>query len=432
LYNCLNSLDELSYLVWALLNKPMMAKAQSLKVIGFFVFAMLASQLAIAADLSLNIKGHSPAPNKWTDLSKASPDQKSIANALKNFTLDTAIYKEFREDPKLKTKMGGVDTGGGQGVYDMRTGQVRFVDILSKEELQQMQLTRNPVEQVFARFPKCTKIETQRLPYKYDHELHNAPTKIFNALDSSLGVFKRMTQDPLKLTGPVTALKLRQLKDATSIAPEYQIQLAIYRDGFSYFQQQALALMPFEDFKWLAVKEKLRILAASHRVNVSNREVEEVLRLIYHKNSAAISETTYYLKMIRPMFKKDFPDALLGKKELIERRLKKADLSLEEREIWESDLADIKLKESVDFWDNHYKIPERLKLELGPYGLPIEHEFSPAPVWWRRVQAWALNFPRDEIIEDDWTGKGYYEAPMFSGFDVETGETVSNFGKCSK
>jgi hypothetical protein len=408
-----------------------MTKAQSLKVIGFFVFAILAFQQAIAADLSLNTKGRIPAPNKWPDMSKSTPDQKAIVNALKNFTLDPALYKKFKNDPNLKAKMGGVDTGGGQGVYDMRTGRVRFVDILSKEELQQMQLAKNPAEQVFARFPKCTKIISQSLPYKYWYDFQNAANLIFNALDPSLGIFKYMTQTGNgELAENMTALKLRQLKDATTVAPDYQIQLATYRDGVSYIQQQALALMPYDDFKWLVVKEDLRVIAALHRVKVSNREVEEVLRLIYSGNSAAIAETTYYLKMIRPMFKIDAYEALLGKKELIEKRLEKADLSLEEREIWESDLADIKLKESVDFTEYHYKLPERLKLELDNRGYIVE-DFEVNRNTSVGIPGWALSFAIGENVENLEAMK-YYEAPTFKGFDVETGHFVSNFGKCSK
>jgi len=416
---------------------PVMANKLSFNIIGSLLMALLVSPLASAKDLSLNIKPSYPKMKLGTQQSIVPSDDKSIVNVLKNFTLDPATYREFRKDPKLKTKLGGVDTGGGQGVYDMRAGQVRFVDILSKEELQQMQLARNPAEQVFARFPKCTKIESRRLPYEYDHEFQNAPNRIFNELDSSLGLFKYMAQHGRSdLKGPVTALKLRQLKDATSVAPEYQIQIAIYRDGISYFQQQALALMPFEDFKWLAVKESLRMLAAEHRVNVSNREVEEVLRLIYHKNSAAIVETTYFLKMIRPMFKIDYLETLQSKKEFIEKRLEKADLSLEERELWESDLADINVKESTERkitkgnWE--YLLPERLKLEINPNtGRPPDYpDFFYRPEW--SVPDWALNFAKGENFETPKHYAEYYEAPMFKGFDVETGETVSNLGKCSK
>jgi hypothetical protein len=40
-----------------------------------------------------------------------------------------------------------------------------------------------------------------------------------------------------------TAFQLPQLQDATQVAPEYQIQIAIFQFGVTYFQQQAMLLI---------------------------------------------------------------------------------------------------------------------------------------------------------------------------------------------
>lgn len=428
-----------------------MAKAFRFKFIGSLLMALLISPLASAAGLTLNSKSFAPIINENTkslpDLSKpAGYNFKNKVTQPEAWRARTRLILE-----KLKMTTGGSDSGGGQGVYDMRTGQVRFVDILSKEELQQMQLARNPEKQVFARFPKCTKSVVQYFPIRYNAEMQRIPEVILENVGLYLEHFN--FEIDYATTGGlremITSFKLRQLKDATIIAPEYQLQLGIYNDGVSFFQQQALILMPFEDFKWLLVKEALRYLAYINHFPVDNREVEEALRLIYNKNGPALAETTYYLKLMRPHFDRDESGHLLPKKEFIEKRLRKADLSPEERELWENDLADIKLKESKDFDD--FLVPERLRIKSR---LSAEHMLSDDRIEDAEIHgiipAWALKFGQDQDMyyaSRISGGKGYKsgtrryrlrdhknlpEAPMFRAYDIETGETILKTGDCSK
>jgi hypothetical protein len=292
-----------------------MTNTSCLKIIESLLFALLVSQSAAAADLSkLDVNGSLTATQK------------------------------------AKMANGGSDSGGGQGVYDMRTGQLHFVDLYTREELQQMQLSPNPQREVFAKFPNCTKVLTTQDQYGL-HPAHLAAQRILYGLAAQVP-FPEDGYDFVSamhlLVPNSTAMRLRQLKDATIVAPQYQIQLAIYRNDLSAFQSQLLDLLPRAEAPYLFIKEVLRHLAKQNMVHLENSEIEAAVRLIYRQDFAGFLESKYYRKLMRPMFLNDMQPTLEDKEKYAVDRLNNPNISFTERAMLESDLFALQCWKGVE------------------------------------------------------------------------------------
>lgn len=284
---------------------------------------------------------------------------------------------------------GGSDSGGGQGVFDRKTGLVHFADILSPDDIKQMDLAQDPETLVFSKFPSCTKVSSTELPY--DDE---PAVRVLRDLEPYLGEFAGKFSSYYYQGFShhvVTSLHLNQIKDATSVAPAFQIQLAIYSNGIAYFQEQALTLMPPDEVKWLLVKEILRFEANDLRVSASNVEIEEALRFIYKGDGPSFANSAYFLK----------------------------------------------LKASPEIYGPKYKYTSDPSANDSGGDLADLSGMGFIP-------AWALKFGSEPSLYSDSAvskeggqffifGYSTREAGKYHGYDVETGKKILDlFGKCSK
>lgn len=237
---------------------------------------------------------------------------------------------------------GGVHSGGGQGVYDLKTGIVHFLDILSSEEVSRMDLAENPDQLILAKFPNCSKVTYRIFSDKYAQSLDSA-FKIVTKFENDGASFpgRASMVYALHFNGRfVIPFHLRQLKDTSKVNPKFQIQLAIYREGGAFYQQQALALMPVQEIKWLLIKETLRFYAEDAHAEVTNQDLEVALRAVYKSDVTAFKQSDFYTKLMRPDFQHDYYPLLRLKEKFIVEKLNDSALAGDLRTLLQRDLKD--------------------------------------------------------------------------------------------
>ncbi|MEN9722129.1 MAG: hypothetical protein RJB38_115 [Pseudomonadota bacterium] len=290
--------------------------------------------------------------------------------------------------PCLAHAHGGHVGDGGQGVYDLRSGKVRFLDILSEEELAQMQLAERPDVEVIKRFQPCTRVTTKSFYTTYGRMSQPVQT-IVESLGATLGEllpsFRYASHFNFR---HMTALHLNQRRDAKRADPRFQVQLAIYKDGVAFFQEQALALMPEHDLEWLLMKEVFRYVADLKRVKVENALIEEAIYFLHAQDAEGFRSSTYY-QQLAPL--EDLP---LGKT-VMER-----DHSFYAKSVALHDLI----------------------ANLGH-----------VPAWAIKIGNDPISYGKLKLSDPFYRGDARYTGDFnyFKGFDVETAKPVYDFGRCS-
>jgi hypothetical protein len=311
---------------------------------------------------------------------------------------------------------GGQGSGGGQGVYDAKTGQVRFLDILSDEELRSMQIVRNPGETVMSKFQKCTKTRSKELEGTIYGSSVSRADLILEEIEPYFGIYWAVSNFAYhEITRMITSIRLKQLKDTTRVPPDFQLQLAIYKDGASIFQEQALALMPKEDIQWLVVKEILRFFADRANVTYENEELEEALRFLYQKRYEAFLNSSFFTKVMQPL-DSDSAKVKEFKKHFLRTDPRKIPSRLETDRILLDENGNLEPKDGPS---NEFYFPsEYLFFKEHPMAIEIKYGYLPR---------WAFSF---EGISEKAQPR---TAPALHGFDNETGDLVfAPFAACSK
>ncbi|OUR96701.1 hypothetical protein A9Q84_10180 [Halobacteriovorax marinus] len=193
---------------------------------------------------------------------------------------------------KSTMKLGAGSSGGGQGIVDT-SGKLHFVDILSPVEINNLKIQSAKDVDIISDV-KCTNemyTPSERSQFKYEmdeaRKLLVAAGKILipeNPKYFPEGDVLHMvplTHYFITSTFRVTAFKLSQIYDATQVAADTQIQLAIYNYGITYFQKQALLSLK-NKARAVFIKEALRNTNFHEELGLDNSALEKATYFIFH------------------------------------------------------------------------------------------------------------------------------------------------------
>lgn len=399
-------------------------------ILGLPIIAAGQTQAMNPADDATSSQGTSQTADGAPGTAKQPTFQRS-----RTFNKDMRWLKNTDSAAKVRSlqmSIGGSDSGGGQGVYDIKSG-LHFADIYTSDELARMNLLANPQATVFSKFPTCTKTAVTDLWDTYRWEMQEA-ARIVRSYEPYLKPFFGAFSEALDINQYryLTPFHLRQLRDAVGPMKQNQIQIAIYRDGVTFYQSQVMALLPQKERVWLHIKEILRFAGTTNGIHVTNAEIQEALRDLYHQDMKAFLNSTYFLKMRLPSFDDRFQDSV--KREEIVKLLQSTDLSDEEQAFWQNE---------IDAIDSGATSPPPGVAFTEPLGVGVRPGISP-PVLWGHIPEWAIELgenPRlykaSRISQDGHSGlipvitwESNNDAGKLHLYNVITGERYFSLRDC--
>jgi hypothetical protein len=250
---------------------------------------------------------------------------------MKKKFLDLILASILFVAPQI-AQAGGEHSGGGQGAMDVN-GSFYFLDILSKSELSNLKPTPASQSDIISdidcsseQFRELEEYEFNRNPDyetvypiegKFETELSEA-RKLLSAAGKALQTNLTCPSIEFYVEGlnkmpnlgnmlpqnefRATAFRLPQNYDASQIPGEYQIQIAYFNYGVTYFQQQAMIRLK-EKARGVFIKETLRTVNLKYDLRLRNIDLEKATYFIYKGEVENFKSSAFAQSM-----KNKFPD----------------------------------------------------------------------------------------------------------------------------